>query len=195
MKELHFFEPRMRELDPAVVARDYARYLPRPPGSMIGEWTPSYMYADHVVPLLASIVPSARFLVLLRDPVERYGSAITRRPDMPSAAYARGLYAAQLRRVLEYLPRDQLLVQQYERCLREPAGELARTLRFLGVPDDVAPERFDRGGARSFGGGTGLEERRRSRLIQRYEEDVRELEELGFEIDLSLWPNFADLSR
>ena len=54
-------------------------------------------------------------------------------------AIARGFYDDALRRWIAYFPPEQILVLQYERCVADPTGQLARTYRFLGlepfVPD------------------------------------------------------------
>ena len=100
---------------------------------------------------------------------------------------------------------------QYERCVKDPAGEYARTLRFLGVDDDFRPDKF-RGGplelTRPMLGGA----RRRLKdkllpksppklwpdieipLLAELESDVRELSKLVPDLDLSLWPSFAHLA-
>jgi hypothetical protein len=95
--------------------------------------------------MLAQAAPQARLLVLLRDPVERYISGLqhhhrqaefNRSPldaAAPLDAYLRGLYGAQLEALLAHFDRSQLLVQQYERCTREPLAELRRSYEFLGL--------------------------------------------------------------
>ena len=82
---------------------------------------------------------------MLRDPVARYRSAVARlqrmaeergeRVRLPSLGDAtwRGFYFQQLRHVFELFPREQVLVLQFERCVRDPVGEMERTWRFLGV--------------------------------------------------------------
>lgn len=47
---------------------------------------------------------------------------------------ARGVYADQVARWLQYFPRDQLLVVPSERMYADPAGELGRIFAFLGLP-------------------------------------------------------------
>lgn len=195
VKELHFFDRESRAADPAVLAREYARHFPRPPGTVAGEWTPYYLHGEHMAAVIRAVVPDARLLVLLRDPVERYRSGAGQRPGMRKRASARGFYATQIERYLRLFPRDQLLVLQYERCLEDPAGQLARSFRFLGVDERFTPARFDRGGARSFGPEVSLTRGRRRRLVGMYEPEVLRLIELGFELDLSLWPNFSHLER
>ena len=48
---------------------------------------------------------------------------------------ARGVYDDQLKKWLDYLPREQLLIIQSEDFFRDPAGNFVKTLRFLGLPE------------------------------------------------------------
>ena len=85
-------------------------------------------------PLLRKAAPDARLLVMLRDPVARYRSAIARlhrlaeeRGDRVllasvSDATWRGFYYEQLRHVFDLFPREQVLVLQFERCVQDPVA-------------------------------------------------------------------------
>jgi hypothetical protein len=199
-KELHYFD---RFWD-AEVPRDdidsYQRYFPRPEGFLSGEWTPRYMSDPWTIPLLAHAAPQTRVLVLLRDPVDRYVSGFThslihglpRNARTAAEAFQRGLYAAQLKVILDHFDRSQVLVQQYESCRRDPSGELARTLAFLGLsPSAVAPS-F----AEVVNGTTRPKEpispEVRQSLGMAYRRDSAELAEMFPDIDLSLWRSFRD---
>lgn len=149
-KELHFFERFWAEPlgDEDVAA--YHRWFARPAGMLSGEWTPRYLYDFWAPPLLARAAPDAKLLVLLRDPVERYRSGMARdrsrgAPSVPLVAqdaFHRGLYGAQLARLLRHVDRERLLVLQYERCVAGPHVELERTYRFLGVDPSHRPGRL-----------------------------------------------------
>jgi hypothetical protein len=204
-KELHYFDRFYRGGFGPADAAGYRRYFPRPAGSLGGEWTPSYLAAPWVAPLLAAAAPEAKLLVLLRDPIERYLSGLEHdawvagRAGLPLSqhapieAFARGLYHAQLSAWLEHFDRSRVLVLQYERCTADPAAELARTLSFLGLGEEgfepdlgshpnrqPAKPELDRPVAAAY---------RRA-----YREDVIRLAEDFPEIDLQLWPNFAELA-
>jgi hypothetical protein len=82
----------------------------------------------------------------LREPVERYRSGLKqwmeqarrrslRRDDRVGKreALMRGFYGRQVKRLVDAASRERVLVLQYERCVRAPAHELARTLEFVGV--------------------------------------------------------------
>lgn len=195
VKELHFFGRPGLEEDAVALAREYARYFPRPPGAIAGEWTPSYLHNRHVPAQVHAAAPDARLLILLRDPVERYRSGVARRPHREADAFRRGFYDVQLRRWLERYPQERILVLQYERCVAEPAAELAKTFEFLGVDPGFTPRRFDQEGAASFSTRYVIGRHLRRWLVRQYEPSVKGLLELGFEIDLSVWPNFSQLAR
>jgi hypothetical protein len=204
-KELHYFD---RFYVGGWTERDiegYHRYFPRDEQRKVGEWTPLYMTAPWVPPLLAQAAPQARLLVLLRDPIERYlsglqhGTGAAREQGVslsqlaPLDALARGFYHIQLKGLLAHFDRSQILVLQYERCVREPLPELRKTFEFLGlrdidfVPDlTIAPNRQPKK--------PGIDERALEAYVGAYREDVLALSEAFPEIDLALWPNFAHLT-
>ena len=88
---------------------------------------------------------------MLRDPVERYRCGLahdlargaTFGPELAQDHFARGLYHAQLVRLLQHFPREHLLVLQYERCVAGPEPELERTYEDLGVDPSFRPDRVD----------------------------------------------------
>jgi len=201
-KELHFFDGLANSGPSTDVARQYARYFPRPPGRVAGEWTPRYMFDLWTPALLHRCAPDAKLLVLLRDPVERYRSHLARArqraeqrgrplsPALTNEALARGRYFEQLVRLFRHFDRDQVLILQYERCCDDPETELKRTYGFLGLePVDHMPA-----GLRETTGiatikGT-LDPLFRQELLEILTEDTRRLIELVPELDLARWPSF-----
>src|SRR3954451_7964034 len=164
-KEVHWFDRFWDGSFDDTAAREYARFFARPPGSYAGEWTPGTILQPVALEQLRVAAPQARLLVLLRDPVARFRSAmaltegrLTLNWDPTAAAggaFARGLYADQLLRLWQVVPRDQVLVLQYERCVVDPRGELDRTVRFIGLdpgrmPDPSRSERLNASKAGSF---------------------------------------------
>jgi Sulfotransferase family len=202
-KEVHYFDRFWRGDAPENVAAEYASLFPRPEGQLVGEWTPRYLADFWSVRLLRKAAPDARILVMLRDPVARYRSAVARlqrmaeeqgdRVRLPSIGDAtwRGFYFQQLRHVFEHFPREQVLVLQFERCVQDPVGEMERTWRFVGAePLSEPPERLLK--HRQAGRGTPqLEPQLGEDLAERYREDSARLAELCPEIDLSLWKSVA----
>ena len=156
---------------------------------MLDAWTPR---------LLRRAAPDARLLCLVRDPVERFRSGRTLAENRftvgstaraaANAAFARGLYADQLLRLWRAFPRDQVLVLQYEQCLRDARAELRRTFVFLGL-DPEAAERVDveaRVNA-STGPKVGLSAWQEAVLVARYAPENERLAALVPGLDLSLW--------
>ncbi len=198
-KEVHFFDRFWRgECTDADVAA-YHAYFARPAGKRAGEWTPGYMLDAWTPLLLRLAAPEARLLVLLRDPVERYRSGRTLAENRltvgaspraaANAGFQRGIYADQLLRLWKAFPRDQVLVLQFERCVREPVAELCRTFAFLGL-DPVPAGAIDVAAVvnESRGPKVDLGVEQRTALVARYAPENRRLAALlGDDLDLALW--------
>jgi len=184
------------------IAAYHARFERRP-GKITGEWTRTYAYESWTPMLLHRAAPDAKLLVLLMNPVDRYAINLARakrrrrnETDSLSNTVSVGRYAPQLRGLLEYYDRDQILVLQLERCLADPEREYARALDFLGVETGFRPsglrrrplrrarDSFDRADADLW---PDLE----VPMIKELEADVRELRELVPDLDVSLWPQFS----
>ena len=133
-----------------------------------GEKTPEYL--DHFVAheRMHKIVPNAKLIVLVRNPVDRAYSAWNH--FMQSGKYRRqgwkkesfeaalaesfrgendsfraivekGVYIKQIRNLLRYYDRSQLFIGIAEKFKREPVAETRKVFEFLGVtPMDVEAE-------------------------------------------------------
>lgn len=178
-------------------------------GMVVGEATPYYLFHPAVPARARSLVPDARLIVLLRDPVERAWSAyqlqraigteplefeqalaqederlrgeedrLLADPGYRSAAHrhfsyqARGMYADQLERWLEHFPREQLLIADSRELFSDPAGMVARTFAFLGLPDRPASSYPIAQNATRSGG---MSEQARALLEERFHEPNRRL--------------------
>ena len=106
-----------------------------------------------------------------------------------NAGFQRGIYADQLLRLWRAFPREQTLVLQFERCVRDPRGELRRTFRFLGLdPDAAATIDVAKVVNESRGPKAELSLDQQSALIARYAPENRRLADLlGDDLDLGLW--------
>ena len=207
------------------IAAYHARFA-RPEEKLVGEWSPDYMYDIWTPLLLRRAAPDAKLLVMLVDPVTRFRVKLAEswrrrsaderthnraaETDFLSNSVPRGRYVSQLRGLFAHFPRDQVLVLQHERCMADPEGEYARTLRFLGADEGFQPARFRQGplaNARRTFGHARLRLRDRLRrkepelwpdveipLLAELEPDVLELSGLVPDLDLSLWPKFAHLA-
>jgi hypothetical protein len=177
---------------------EYHAWFPRRAGTITGEWTPSYAARPWVPALLARACPEARLVLMVRDPVDRLrlglaGTADSRDSqagDHTAEAVERGFYAAQLRRVLEHVRADRVLTLQYERCVADPADQIAATYRFLGLDDTHRPPGM---GPPPPDGDAGppFDPDTRRRLADLYADDVSELSELVPGLELSRWPSYA----
>jgi hypothetical protein len=202
-KEVHFFDRFGGRSFEDADAERYLRYFPRPDGTIAGEWTPRYAYDFWTMPLLARAAPGVRCLLMLRDPVERFLSGVTQdlgrgqqlTARMLNEHFARGQYPAQVRRILAAVPSERLLVLQYERCVDDPAGELARTYEFLGVDpghhvphvsERVNPTWFDR---------PGFDDAFLARLASTYVDETNELAQLCPDLDLDRWETMHSLAQ
>ena len=198
-KERHFFARFATEAFTEADVALYHRWFPRPSGTLAGEWTPDYMNQPWTAPLLKSAAGDAKVLVMVRDPVERFLSgmahaelrAASHLGTLEADAVARGRYASALGPWVEIFGSERLLVLQYERCVADPAGELVRTLRFLGLDQRPPPADVRRPVSPTPGPKLSLSDDARRRLVDLYAEDVGELMERFPELDRALWPNFS----
>jgi hypothetical protein len=173
-------------------AERYADWFPRPEGGTAGEWTRTYFIDFWVPELLARAAPTARILVLLRDPLARF-AALRNRSLAGGAdawddrdalgAFHRGLYAQPVRHLLEVFPHEQVLILQEEACRRDPDAELARTLAFIGLaPAELAPSTVPVPPYPAP-----LPDFVQRTLVEAYTPDRELLADVAPELDLGLW--------
>ena len=207
-RSLHFFNQFCTR---AMTEDDVAAYhasFPRSAGRIAGEWTPRYAVDVWTPLLLRRAAPDAKLLMMVSDPFERFRKRIAtvrregRRAEeyVMSEVVADGRYAAQLENVLAHFPREQVLVQQTERCAADPVAEYRRLTAFLGL-DDHVPSKLHKNpeggplrrllgrGRRRFGNlaQVDLLPRVAEALRQELQPDARRLAELVPDLDLSLW--------
>ena len=155
-KEVHYFDQNF--------GRGVDWYRSRFAGARgeraIGEASPTYMYDRTPVERMAALVPHARLIAVLRNPVDRayshywwersltetrpFGEAV--RTEMRDGSGGRrdrylygGRYLDKLELVTEYFPRDNLSVVLMEELLHEPERTFSAVCRFLDVDDSVKP--------------------------------------------------------
>jgi hypothetical protein len=217
----HFDRFCAAEMTDADVAA-YHAHFPRQDGTITGEWTGRYLFDPWTPPLLKRAAPDAKLLVMLSDPIERYRATfadrLAKRTGDETIYMAdvvdRRSFASQLERLHRFYDPDRVLVLQYERCRRDPAGQYRRTLQFLDVRDTTfAPRRVQRKTsiALTIAGRLPLPRKVTERLSGRpaprataplwpdleaalhtaLDPQVERLQALVPEFDVSLWPNFA----
>ncbi|WP_312846865.1 sulfotransferase domain-containing protein [Stappia sediminis] len=123
----------------------------------VGEKSASYLPHPDVPARLKELLPHARLIAQLRNPVDRAysdycmhfrrGQAsgdIERYLDPDRTPIPRllndGRYHTHLTRYLDFFPPDQVLVTIYEEMERDPAGVLRSISRHVGVDDPVIPQ-------------------------------------------------------
>lgn len=162
--ELHFFNNKNKweqGLD------WYCQHFPHT-DLLQGEKTPEYLSNPRAAERIARIIPSAKIIIMLRDPVTRayshwnhmtqkidvtakrgwevlpFGEAIARAFD-GDKPYVRildkGIYIDQILRYSESFPAEQIYIGIQERFLANGAEELARVFRFLGVSEQPVESR------------------------------------------------------
>jgi hypothetical protein len=145
---------------------DYeALFDPAPAGSLRGESTPFYLYNRAAQRRIHDLIPDARMIVILRDPVERAHSNWThlwsagldpvgdfvlacaeeeRRIEAGWADFwhytALGRYGEQLEQLYTLFPRENVFVFRYRALVEDPARALGRICGFLGVPQGILTE-------------------------------------------------------
>jgi Sulfotransferase family len=142
-----------------------ALFAPAPAGTIRGESTPFYLYNLAAQQRIHKLVPQARMIIVLRDPIERAHSNWTHlwsagldpiddfvracdAEDRRVAAgwadfwhYKRiGLYGAQLDHLHTVFPAEQVLLLRYRDLVDNPAGALDRICAFLGIRPGLIAE-------------------------------------------------------
>ena len=160
-------------------AEQYAKGMPwysslfaeAPEGSLLGEASTHYTKLPNypeAVPRLKEHLPNARFVYVMRHPVDRlvshfihewstgvyrcdFEQAIKKYPELVDY----GRYAMQIEPYFEAFGRDAVLPVFFDHLLKEPQTELERICRFIGYqgqpvwvhdlkPDNVSSERIRR---------------------------------------------------
>lgn len=126
----------------------------------IGEKSADYLADELAAARIAALIPRARLVALLRNPVERaysdycmlfrrgqIGSDIARQLDRRRTDAPRflddGLYARHLRRYLDHFPADQITVMLHEDIEVRPAEVLDDVCRAISVPPGRPPLPLD----------------------------------------------------
>lgn len=135
-----------------------ALFAPAPAHARLGEATPFYLYDHGAHERIAKLLPQARLILLLRDPVDRahsnwthlWNAGLEPEPDFVTACHAEparraagwadfwhyinlGRYGEQLAHLYTLIDRERVLVLRYRDLKDEPAATLDRVCEFLGV--------------------------------------------------------------
>jgi hypothetical protein len=154
-KELHFFSREDRwSQGPEWYAAAFDGAGKR---RLAGEATPTYLDDEPTAGRLASLVPGARLIALLREPVDRAWShhcydrdldidttpfeqivATAGRPDEHRYVW-QGRYVRHLERYAALVPRDQLLVLWFDDLRDHPLETWREVCRFLDLEPEPVP--------------------------------------------------------
>jgi hypothetical protein len=152
-KELHFFDLLFEE------GTEWYRQCFLPPRlkngrrTITGDGTPSYLFHPHAAQRMSGVIPEAKLIALLRNPVDRTYSAYHHRArnrdriktfeetveasfDSPNQGFlSHSIYVDHLLRWSEFFPREQMLVLKSEDFFDRPREILKPILDFLDLPD------------------------------------------------------------
>ncbi|HXX42377.1 MAG TPA: sulfotransferase domain-containing protein [Chthoniobacterales bacterium] len=206
-KELHFFDRADEDKDDE---KYHANFRPQTQHRVIGEASPIYMYWESAPYRIWSYNPQMKWILALRNPVDRafsawnmetkrgnenlpFAEAIEKEPERCREALplqhrvfsyvGRGYYAHQVRRLFDIFGRENCLVLLSEELRSDHEPTLKRVFEFLNISESPIPPRanifeqeYD----------AKIENELRSRLIDRFHFDIKQLEKL-LNRDLSLW--------
>lgn len=125
--------------------------------AVTGDHTPFYLYCPVAAERILRMAPQARFIILLRDPVARtysdynmHRSRTTEETrtfeqaiddelsgactDFRLTYLHQGIYEPHVRRWLDLVPREQLLILRSEDLFRDPLPVLRQVFTFLNLP-------------------------------------------------------------
>lgn len=158
--EVHFFNTR----DLQGGEKAYREHFPpREYAKIVGEKSPNYLYFPGTAEKVHKMVPNAKLIVLLRNPVDRayshyhHSRRLNREPlsfenalekeseriavDPETVAFrafsynAKGRYANQLDEWLRFFDREQLLILKSENMYENPQETFESVQKFLRVPE------------------------------------------------------------
>jgi hypothetical protein len=141
-------EPRFFDLRYAKGLAWYRRHFePIIEGLPIGEIAPTYFYSADAIRRIAQLIPQAKILITLRDPVKRlyslykmkvgdgtirmsFEDAVRRHPEMIES----NRYEFYIRKWIGAFGEEQILVIMQEELLSDARSYLDKVCRFIGIP-------------------------------------------------------------
>ena len=132
----------------------YRRTWTQPPGVLGGDKTPNIIYDPDAMDRMRELLPLAKIIISVREPVSRLWSHVRMRRrrqretgtqldllkaarEWPQALLA-GQYADNLQRLWKLYPRERTLVLVAERMRARPRQQANRVYAFLGVDPQAA---------------------------------------------------------
>lgn len=161
VKEPHFFDREKIFTDKEPDYSKYHKYFHLCGNKKaVGESTPIYIYWKEAIPRIWQYNPQMKLIILLRNPIERayshwnmervrgkellaFGDAIRNeiercREALPNqhriySYVSRGFYVEQLRRILDYFPRDNVFIAKSEQLKNSALETMNNIFRFLNL--------------------------------------------------------------
>jgi len=171
---------------------------------VVGETSPAYLCVPDAPRRIAAMIPHAKLIAVLRNPIERaFSHFVMRRrqgketrtsfdeviavDDLdPMRSYkSRGFYGQHLSRYFEHFPREQIKVFLYEDLERDPMTIVQQILRFLDVDPQFVPDMSERHNVNPPAEEK-FTENARQQLRELYREDIERTQSLIGK-DLSNW--------
>ena len=206
-KETHFFVKN--KFDRGLSWYEDQFKIPKDFTGLVGEKTPRYCVCPGVFDRIKKTFPDVKFVMFLRDPVTRMYSQWNHHrdsrnelPGLPNYItflewmleskknmsvlqnpYNRGMYAKQLKKIVNKFGRENLYVTISERCKKNPLEEYNKIFNFLGVSElSESEKKYKNIHKRSYV--TTMQEKERDYLIEYFKPYNEQLFEfLGYEIE------------
>ena len=125
-------------------------------GKVRGEVSPQYLFDSRVAARICDLIPKARLIVSVRDPVQRaysqykhwvqetgYRGSFDEFLDQHPGAVERGRYFALLRPYLEYFDRNQIHIVLFDDLVNQPIPTMQEVYAFVGVDPAHVPSAAD----------------------------------------------------
>lgn len=189
--------------DGRLAAADYLDLFPVGDGVRRGEWTPQYFRHASTPATAARLIPDAPVLVVLRDPVERFRSAMRLAATREAAGNPSpwpypvpitiqtwtGMYADQLEMWAAAVGRDRLHVLVYESVRESPQSTLDHLWSLMGL-DPVRLDHVDEASGSSSRADWSWPEGLRESLVALYRPQLSRLAD-DWDLDLSAWTSLS----
>lgn len=121
-----------------------------------GWWARYLQYAEETAPRIKQSFPNTKFVVCLRNPIERiYSHYLLKKNEgginCPFEDFIKegdlikaGFYYSQLLTFLKFFPKEQILILIYEDIEKNPLGFIQKIYKFLGVDSNFIPPSINR---------------------------------------------------
>ena len=145
------------ERNQSAATQIYAKGLAgAPPQAVKGEGSTTYLPSRKAPQRMGRMVPRAKLIVVLRNPVDRAYSAYWHQVKSrvaslpfesqikvgPASIVEMGFYREQLARWLDYFPREQVKIIVYENLKEQPGEAIRDLLDFLDVEGDLPADKL-----------------------------------------------------